>query len=136
MDGARILDFVRTSQAVVDIPVDASVREAWRLMRYHGIHHLLVRKGAEVVGTLSDRDIFERGLTTDQFSQPVVSEWRTAHDVMVPMDRGIEDQATVLEAIECMNNMRCSMLPVFRGGMLIGVVTDGDILRALSTTSH
>jgi signal-transduction protein with cAMP-binding, CBS, and nucleotidyltransferase domain len=49
-----------------------TAEEAWELMRRHGFHHVVVTRGSQVVGILSDRDAGGRQGTSVRSERSVV----------------------------------------------------------------
>ena len=96
---------------VQTISPGASAEEAWDLMRGRRIHHLVVTRGREVVGVLSDRDGGGRVGATARRTR-TVSELMTAPTVT------IAPTATVKKAANVMRGRSIGCLVVMQAGML------------------
>ena len=123
-----------TRQVVTVVP-DDSVARAMHLMLERGVKHLPVVRDGAVVGVISDRDI--RAYTPSKataldiyeinylLAKATVKDARGARLTTTTPDTPIETAALALleNAIGC--------LPVVEGGVLIGIIADEDIFRAL-----
>ena len=135
----KVADKMKTEEImkkplVCDVPnltitsPDATAEEALKLMVSFKIHHLLVFQGEDFVGLLSDRDIIShafRGAGTKSFSSLRVSE------VMRKDVPAIRESTAVSEGLSLMIDAQLSALPVLKGGRVVGLVTESDMLRAL-----
>ena len=98
--------------------------EAWDLMRRNRIHHLVVTKGRDIVGVLSERDTGGRigaqaraGRTVAELmSSPVVTADRTD---------------TVRVVANRMRGRSIGCVPIVDRERLVGIVTVSDLLEAL-----
>jgi CBS domain-containing protein len=107
---------------VKTIAPTAAAADAWNMMRFNRIHHLVVAKGRRVVGVLSDRDAGgRRGVSVRTNS--VVAELMTAPAVTV------EPTTTVRQAANMMRGRSIGCLVVAESGRAIGIVTVSDLLE-------
>lgn len=115
-----------------------SVEIADGVMTLGHIRHLPVLDGTEVVGVLSQRDLFRSalgaalafGMTRPQ----EVMRMLEVGDVMTAPPVTIGPEAPVQDAARAMEERRIGCLPVVEGGRLVGILTATDILRY--ATSH
>lgn len=121
----------------VTIEPDMSVTKAQRLMRDDQIRHLpVIRKGKGLVGLLT-RDALNRALPSELSS---LSIWEINYhlaniqvrQVMVKKVLTVTEDVTVEEAARILIENKIGSLPVMRAGQLVGIVTDVDLLQALS----
>jgi acetoin utilization protein AcuB len=121
----------------VIIEPDMPVTRAQRLMKEDQIRHLpVVREGKGLVGLIT-RDALNRALPSELSS---LSIWEInyqlanikARDVMVKKVITVTEDVTVEDAARIMIERKIGSLPVMRSGELVGIVTDTDLLRALS----
>jgi len=105
---------------------EATVFEALKLMAEHNVGALLVLKEGELKGIISERDYARKVILHDRHSKKTrVSEIMTEQVVTVSPEQLLED---------CMNLMterRVRHLPVVERGRLIGVISIGDVVKAL-----
>ena len=106
------------------VPPDVGASDAWELMRRRRIRHLVVMRGADIVGILSDRDVGGRigGAARDG---------RTVADLMTPNVVSIAPDETVRAAANLMRGRTVGCLPVLDGKRLVGVITVSDLLTLI-----
>lgn len=113
------------TDGVIAVEKDKSVVEAAKILREEGIRGLVVVNDGEAVGVIVCRDMV----------YDVVSKGRN------PKDTSVEDVMSkdliVAEEDELLNDVAMAMIknnvsrvPVVRQDMLVGIVTQSDILRA------
>ncbi len=113
------------TDGVIAVEKDKSVKEAAQLLKEENIRGLVVVDGGEAVGIVVCRDI----------AYELVAESRHPQEVKV---RDImSTDLIVAEEGELLNDVAMAMLrndisrvPVVREDMLVGIVTQSDILRA------
>lgn len=119
------------------IEPDMPVTKAQRLMKEDNIRHLpVVREGKGLVGLIT-RDALNRALPSELTSLTI---WEINHqlgkikvrDVMVKKVITVTEERTVEEAAQIMIEKKIGSLPVMRDSVLVGIVTDIDLLAALS----
>jgi len=111
-----------------------SVSEARELMRRKVIRHLLVTEGERLAGIVTDRDI-RLNLPSPATS---LSVWEinylltklTVGDVMTKAVITVEPERPIEEAARLMLEHRIGALPVVGDGLLVGILTETDLLRA------
>jgi CBS domain-containing protein len=126
------------SANVATVARQDSVEIADGVMTLGHIRHLPVLDGTEVVGVLSQRDLFRSALGAAlafgiQRPQEIMRMLEVG-DVMTAPPVTIGPEAAVQEAARAMEEKRIGCLPVVEGGRLVGILTDTDILRY--ATSH
>ena len=120
--------------APVTVSPGTSMLDARHLMLSKHFRHLLVTKDGQLVGIVTDRDI-RLNLPSQATSLSVweinhlltkltVSEVMTRSVITVGPDRDAADAARL------MMEHKIGALPVVDGGILIGIVTETDMLRA------
>jgi CBS domain-containing protein len=115
----RVQDLM--TKGVKTIAPTAGAQDAWNLMQLQGIHHLVVTRGADVVGVLSNRDAGgSRGTA--------LRSNRTVADLMTAPPVTIEPTATVRRAASVMRGRSIGCLVVVEGGRVKGIVTVSDLL--------
>jgi CBS domain-containing protein len=108
-------------RGLVTITPETPREDARRLMDEHGIRHLPVIAGSRLVGIVSDRDVpAARGRTPGS----VAGALMTRNPVTVTTDTRIEHAARL------MLDRGFGALPVVDDGVLTGIVTYTDLLRA------
>ena len=117
----------RKGRAVWSIQPDASVFDALQLMADKNIGAVLVTDAqGSLVGILSERDYARKVVLRGVASRDtLVSAIMTEDVVCIPPDMGIEP------CMALMTERHIRHLPVTEGGRPIGIVSIGDLGRAL-----
>ena len=111
---------------VYAISPDATVYEALQLMADKNVGALMVMEGDTAVGLISERDYARKIVLKGKFSKDVpVHEIMTAHIVRIGPDSDVEN------CMELMTDKRVRHLPVFENDRLIGIISIGDIVKAI-----
>ena len=111
---------------VVTIRPEQSIRDALRVLAEHNIGALVaVDPGLRPVGILSERDVVRAAVRDESVFGLTVSQLMT-RDVIVGAPG--DDLAAVGQT---MIQRRIRHLPVVEGGKLIGMVSIGDVVKAL-----
>jgi CBS domain-containing protein len=103
----RIQDVMTTS--VKTVAPTMSAADAWETMRRQGIHHLVVKRGSDIVGVLSARDAGGR-------SGASVRADRTVGELMTAPVATIERGDTIRKAANVMRGRSIGCLPVMHRG--------------------
>jgi CBS domain-containing protein len=132
MSGRQVMDWMVRDP--VTIGPKATVAEAELLLEAHRIRHLPVMDGDRLVGMITDRDI-------RLASMPRPRKESAHPDALLPLVRVEQvmtrDPATaspelpIAEAARAMLEHRYGGLPVVADGRLVGIITQGDLLKAL-----
>jgi CBS domain-containing protein len=112
-------------KAPITVPPECTVKEAAELMARHGVGCVLVVRGDELVGILTDRDVTIRATAVGRPHEAPVSEVMTEHPVT------IQGSADVYEAYQVIKGAGTRRLPVLEDGDLGGIITSDDLLIAL-----
>ena len=118
----------------VTAPPAMPVLEARQLMLEKRIRHLLVTDGPKLVGIITDRDI-RLNLPSPATS---LSVWEVNYllarmTVAAGMAKNvvtIESGRDATEAAQLMLDHKIGALPVVDHGLLVGIITETDLLRA------
>jgi CBS domain-containing protein len=105
---------------------DASVFDALRAMAEHEVGALPVVDGGQLVGLISEREYARKVILLDRSS-------RTTHvrDIMMSRVPCVEPDRTVEECMALMTDKRVRHLPVLEEGELVGMVSIGDLVKAI-----
>ena len=114
------------SPEVYSIPPDSPVIEAIRLMAERRIGALLVMEGPRLAGIMSERD----------YARKVVLQGRSSkdtpvRDIMTAEVISVGPQDTTEHCMQLVTDGRIRHLPVLEGGQVIGVVSIGDLVKAV-----
>jgi CBS domain-containing protein len=121
------------SPKVATVARKDTVEIADGVMTMGRIRHLPVMDGTEVVGVLSQRDLFRSTLGAALafgVSRPQeIMRALEVGDAMTAPAVTIGPEAPVQEAARAMEEKRIGCLPVVEKGRLVGILTETDILR-------
>jgi len=111
---------------VAIIGPETSVYDALALMAEKGIGALVVTQGPAVVGLISERD----------YARNVALKGRNSRetpvgDIMTSRVACVGPDQTVQECMTIMTEMRVRHLPVMEGETLAGLVSIGDLVKAI-----
>jgi CBS domain-containing protein len=109
---------------ILSVSPDATVYDALKLMAEKEVGALLVMKGEQLVGIISERDYARKVILHGKSSKDIrVSEIMTSKIVYVSTAQ------TVDECMALMTDKRIRHLPVYEGKQLVGVVSIGDLVK-------
>jgi CBS domain-containing protein len=116
----------RKGRAIFSIGPDEPVLEAIRLMAEHHVGALLVMNGEELVGIVSERDYARKVILKGRSSAATpVAQIMSAPVVTVSMNNSVQ------ECMQLMTTRRIRHLPVLEGKKVIGIVSIGDLVKAV-----
>lgn len=116
----------RKSAAVWTVPPDATVYRALELMAEKNIGAVLVTQNERLVGIFSERDYARKVILHGRSSREVtVGELMSSPVLCVPPEESIES------CMALMTERHCRHLPVREGERLVGIVSIGDIGKAI-----
>jgi CBS domain-containing protein len=105
---------------------DDSVLDAIRRMAEQHVGALLVMAGDELVGIVSERDYARKVILKDRSSR----DTRVA-DIMSAPVITVAPEATVDDCMHTVTEHRVRHLPVLADGQVIGVLSIGDLVKAV-----
>jgi CBS domain-containing protein len=122
---ARVLEEKQSGDIFGTRP-DASVYEALEMMADKNVGALIVLDEGRLVGIMSERDYARKIILLNRLSRDTkVSEIMTQTVLTVTPDQ------SMVECMELMTDRRVRHLPVMEGGEVVGVVSIGDVVRAV-----
>ena len=115
-----------TTPEIYAIAPEAPVIEAIRLMAEKRIGAVLVMEGTRLVGILSERD----------YARKIVLQGRSSSDtpvrtIMTADVVTVRPEDTAEHCMQVVTEQRIRHLPVIRGGEVLGVVSIGDLVKAV-----
>lgn len=124
----RTIDVILNTKGrqVHSIQAHQSVYEAIAEMDALNVGALIVLDGQSVVGIVTERDYLRKVMLKGRSSKDTRVAAIMSRDLVT-----ISPQETVQDAMALMTEHRCRHLPVFVDGELEGVVSIGDLLKAL-----
>jgi CBS domain-containing protein len=116
----------RKGSDVYSIGPDDAVLQAIQLMAERHVGALLVMRGAELVGIVSERDYARKVILLGRSS----AETRVKQIMSSPVTT-VTPAHTVNECMKIVTEQRVRHLPVLEQGRVIGVVSIGDLVKAV-----
>jgi CBS domain-containing protein len=123
----RVRDVIkRKGEAVYSVGPLATVIDAVNVMNDHHVGSVLVIEGGYPVGIFSERDVLVRVVAAHRDPRQTL-----VRDVMTPRLHTATPDDTLLDVMRLMTERRCRHVPVIDGQSLLGLVSIGDITKAM-----
>ncbi len=111
---------------VYSIHPKATVYDAIALMAEKGVGALLVMEGERLAGIVSERDYTRKVILKGRSSREALVEEIMTRDVVTA-----SPDITVAEGMRLMTDHRIRHLPLVSEGRVVGVVSIGDLVKAI-----
>ena len=121
---SQLLD--RKGRATYSIDPEDPVLEAIQLMADHHVGALLVMKGEQLVGIVSERDYARKVILMGR-SSAETPVWQIMSSPVLTVSL----RHSVQECMELMTEHRVRHLPVVESGRVVGIVSIGDLVKAV-----
>ncbi len=125
----------RMKRDPVTVKKDDSFRYALKLIRKEGIRHLPVVENKRVVGIVTDRDLRQAApspaTTLEVHELNFLLERLKIEAIMTKKVITIGQETNLLEAARLLLTHKIGCLPVVDQDEIVGIITEGDMLRAL-----
>ena len=105
---------------------DSTVYDALQEMADKNIGALLVVEGDKLVGVFSERDYARKVILHGKASKDTLVK-----EIMSPEVFWVRPEQTITDCMELMTNKRIRHLPVLDQDRLIGVISIGDVVKAI-----
>ncbi|KIG03592.1 CBS domain-containing protein [Caballeronia concitans] len=114
----------KPDQTVYTVAETSPVYDAIKLMADKHIGAVLVTKGDEIVGIMTERDYARKVVLMDRSSKETpVRDIMTSHVRYVRLDQTTDD------CMALMTDKRMRHLPVIDNGKLVGMISIGDLVK-------
>jgi CBS domain-containing protein len=113
-------------RAIYSVEPQAPVLEAVRLMAEHHVGALLVMSGAVLSGIVSERDYARKVILLGRSSADT-----PVRDIMTAAVLTVSLEDSVQKCMQLMTDKRVRHLPVIEAGRVIGMVSIGDLVKAV-----
>ncbi len=124
---ATVADLLRfKGHDVWAVAPDATVYDALKLMAEKNVGAVLVLDGDHVVGILSERDYARKVVLRGKSSRET-----PAREIMTPRVLYVHPNQSIEECMALMTDKHIRHLPVLENGRLVGVISIGDVVRAI-----
>lgn len=115
-------------QGIWTVTPDTTVYKALELMAEKNIGAVLVVEGGKLVGIMSERDYARKVILKGKASKDI-----PVREIMTERVVCVYPHQTTEECMALMTNKRIRHLPVLKGDRLIGVISIGDVVKAIIT---
>ena len=108
------------------IAPDASVFDATAALAARDLGVLVVVESDRLVGMMTERDYVRKIVPKDRVSREI-----RVRDIMSNRVPFVTPETSIDECMALMTNLRIRHLPVLSGGHLVGILSMGDVVKAL-----
>jgi CBS domain-containing protein len=116
----------RKGRAIFSVEPQAAVLDAIRLMAEHHVGALLVLRGSALEGIVSERDYARKVILRGRSSADT-----PVRDIMSSPVLTVSLETTVQQCMQLMTDRRVRHLPVVEGARVVGIVSIGDLVKAV-----
>ena len=120
----QILD--QKGSRIISAAPTNSVREVLALMAEHNVASVLIMKGNELVGIITERDYARKVILLGRSSADT-----PVSDIMTSPVLCVSPGETAQKCMSLMTEKKCRHLPVRENGQVIGMVSIGDLVKAV-----
>jgi CBS domain-containing protein len=113
-------------RAIFSVEPTTAVLEAIRAMAVHHVGALLVMQGATLSGIVSERDYARKVILMGRSSADT-----PVRDIMSSPVITVSPDDSVQKCMQIMTDRRVRHLPVIDGGRVVGMVSIGDLVKAV-----
>ena len=123
---ATVREMLRDKSEVYTVAPDATVYDALRLMADMNIGAVLVRSDQTLHGIFSERDYARKVILLGKTSRETLVK-----EIMTSPVISVEPHWTADQCMALMTQKHVRHLPVLEEGRLVGVISIGDVVRAV-----
>jgi CBS domain-containing protein len=116
----------RKGRAVYSVEPEDPVLEAIQVMADRHVGALLVMRGAELIGIVSERDYARKVILLGRSSNETPT-WQIMSSPVIT----VAPEQTLTDCMRLMTERRIRHLPVADKGSVVGVLSIGDLLKAV-----
>ncbi len=124
MSQRKVRDVI-VRKEVIQLPAEATVRSASRLMAEQGIGAVLVMKDEAIQGIFSERDALKRVLAED-----LDPDTTTLAEVMTREMVTLDPDAFAVDALRLMSEVGIRHLPIVEQDKVVGMISLRDFIGA------
>ena len=147
----RAMDVMTT--AVVTVSPDSTVQDLAKLLSERGISGVPVVENGRLVGMISEGDLLHRAETgterrtarrrwrwfdpgLEEARNYIKEHGRTVRDIMTREVISVDEATDLAEVATLMETRRIKRVPVLRDGMLVGILSRANLVRAVAAISR
>jgi CBS domain-containing protein len=121
-----VRQMLRNKTDVFSVSPEDTVYDALMLMADRNVGAVLVMEGSELRGILTERDYARKGIVQGRASKDT-----KVGEIMTPRIICVAPGVTADECMVLMTDQRVRHLPVMDAGRVVGVISIGDVVRAI-----
>ena len=123
------------TREVMTLEEKQSLREALTLQQRHKIRHIPVVADGRVVGILTDRDLKRASPSLlsgiDQKKYDELLDTIPVGQIMTRDPQSVTGETPLRDVVKILIDRKFGALPVIENDLLVGIITEMDLLRAL-----
>ncbi|MES9972759.1 MAG: putative nucleotidyltransferase substrate binding domain-containing protein [Candidatus Thiodiazotropha sp.] len=123
----EVSDLIKKTPVTIDI--NSTIRQAAELMSDKNVSSVMILKGTQLAGVITDRDLRKRCIAAGVSVDQPVSQ------IMTTNLETIQEGTMAIQALMTMTRLHVHHLPVKRGDEVVGMLTATDLARHQSTNS-
>ena len=125
-DSSEILVRDIMTKAIISVPGETTVFQVAKMMEQGGIGAVLVKKGSNLHGIITDRDYATKIVSNNMPSDTSVEQVMSSPLITINFDE------TISAAAERMTNKKIRKLAVTDNGNIVGLITSTDLVTQLT----
>ena len=125
-DSSLILVRDIMTKAIISVPGETTVFQVAKIMEQGGIGAVLVKKGSNLHGIITDRDYATKIVSNNMPSDTSVEQVMSSPLITINFDE------TISAAAERMTNKKIRKLAVTDNGNIVGLITSTDLVTQLT----
>ena len=125
-DSSLILVRDIMTKAIISVPGETTVFQVAKMMEQGGIGAVLVKKGSNLNGIITDRDYATKIVSNNMPSDTSVEQVMSSPLITINFDE------TISAAAERMTNKKIRKLAVTDNGNIVGLITSTDLVTQLT----
>jgi len=111
---------------VISVAPNQTVYAALEVMEEHNIGAVVVLDGEDLIGILTERDYARKVILLDRLSKNT-----KVSSIMTTELHTVAPDTTVVDCMGIMTVKKVRHLPVIDGGDLVGLISIGDVVKAI-----
>ena len=116
----------KKGQEIYSIQANQTVYEAIAEMDQRNVGALIVKGGEKIVGIITERDYTRKVILKGRSSKETPVEAIMSRNLV-----SVTPEHQIQQAMELMTEKRCRHLPVFKDEQLVGMLSIGDLVKAI-----
>jgi CBS domain-containing protein len=116
----------KVPRVLISIEPDASTLDAIKLMAKHDVGAIVVLDGEHIIGLFTEREYARKVILMGRASRDT-----PVRETMIDKLLVVSPDKTIEECMKLMTERRIRYLPVMEGDEFLGIISIGDVLKAV-----